>query len=415
MTEKKYDIFISYRSEDGAQYARILQLQLEKIGYRVFLDYDELKRDRFGDDITHAIQSAPIFLMILTPLYLERCLDEGNWIQREIYLAIEGNKHFVPVNPDRKFKGIPEGLSPQIADIVENYQHSVIDFGQTLKVTFDLMVKNQIKPVVKPRHKTLKVWTIAVIFAIIIVCTCLVAVFYHHEDSKEEQIAQKEDLSTMRTELERKHKAFGLYLSPNLSSAQMMAIDDILNKMIVVKPDSLWMSQFEFTIGQWNGIMNKDYDHNQKDLPLTNISFGYVCMTLLDSLGNMSNIYFDLPSAEEWEYAAQGGINHESTLYAGSNDVDNVAWYLGNSDGHVHLCDGQQGKSPNTLDLFDMSGNVSELCKTPFVSGVDGAAWTVCGGNFNSPASEVTVSARAPFDTAAEDQTVGFRLVIRKQ
>ena len=31
-----YDIFISYRRDGGAQYARILQLELEKRGYRVF-------------------------------------------------------------------------------------------------------------------------------------------------------------------------------------------------------------------------------------------------------------------------------------------------------------------------------------------------------------------------------------------
>ena len=42
MAEKKYDIFISYRRDDGAQYARILQLELEKYHYNVFLDYEEL-------------------------------------------------------------------------------------------------------------------------------------------------------------------------------------------------------------------------------------------------------------------------------------------------------------------------------------------------------------------------------------
>ena len=153
----KYDIFISYRSEDGAQYARILQMQLEKTGYRVFLDYDELKRDRFGDDISLAIKSAPIFLMVLTPLYLERCKEDGNWIKREIDLAIEENRHFVPINPDRRFKSVPDGVGAALTDVVENYQHSIIDFGPTLKVTFDLMVKNQIRPIVKPRFK-IKMW-----------------------------------------------------------------------------------------------------------------------------------------------------------------------------------------------------------------------------------------------------------------
>ena len=67
-------------------------------------------------------------------------------------------------------------------------------------------------------------------------------------------------------------------------------------------------------------------------------------------------------------------------------------------------------KQANELGLFDMSGNVSELCNTPF----DGTLFTVCGGNYTSPADKVTTSSREGFSTNAKDKTVGFRLVIRK-
>lgn len=410
MTEKKYDIFISYRSEDGAQYARILQLQLEKIGYRVFLDYDELKRDRFGDDITHAIQSAPIFLMILTPLYLERCLDEGNWIQREIHLAIEGNKHFVPVNPDRKYKGIPEGLSPQIADIVENYQHSIVDFGQTLKVTFDLMVRNQIKPIVKPSHRPWKVWNMAIAIVIIAVCVCLFAVFYHREDIKDEQKEQVEDLAKLRTELEHKYQHFHLYLSPNLSARQLNTIDEILSKMKQVR-DELWISQFEFTVAQWYGIKDENCDESESNMPITNVSYGEI-YDLIFTFNDMTNLTVALPSVEQWEDAARGGVNNEKTLYAGNDDANEVAWYKDNSGGYAHASDGQQGKAPNFLDIYDMSGNVSELCNTAFYPQTDNSSYTVCGGNYTSPASEVTIASRMPFDNNAKADTVGFRIIV---
>ena len=52
----KYDIFISYRRTGGAQYARILQLMLSQRGFKVFLDYDELKDGVFGKRIKAAIQ-----------------------------------------------------------------------------------------------------------------------------------------------------------------------------------------------------------------------------------------------------------------------------------------------------------------------------------------------------------------------
>lgn len=393
-----YDIFISYRSEDGAQYARILQMQLEKTGYRVFLDYDELKRDRFGEDITRAIQSAPIFLMVLTPLYLERCKAEGNWIKREIDFAIEEKKHFVPVNPDRKYNGIPDGLSPQIADIVENYQHSMVDFGQTLKVTYNQMVENQIKPFVKPRRRLWGLWNI-----LIVVCLGAIGVgafefFYDNNIEK------------MRTEMEKKYANFGLYLSPDLTERQLASIDDILSKMVPIKKDSLWMSQFEFTEGQWYGIKDEEYDNSQNDMPMTNVSFGEIGMLAID-LSNMTNLSFALPSVEEWEFAAHGGTNNESTLYVGDEDVNKVAWYKDNSDGHAHPSDGQQKKDPNKLDLYDMSGNVSEICNTPFD---ESGLYTICGGDYDSPASEVTVSSRKGFATGAKDKHVGFRIIIRK-
>ena len=406
MAEKnKYDIFISYRSEDGAQYARILQMQLEKTGYRVFLDYDELKRDRFGDDITHAIQSAPIFLMVLTPLYLERCKEEGNWIKREIDLAIEGEKHFVPLNPDRKFKGIPEGLSPQIADVVENYQHSIVDFGQTLKATFKQMVDNQIRPVVKPRRKLWGLLNVVVVVCFVVVCVSLYAALQNSNSNSE--------VEKLRTELERKHVAFGLYLSPDLTEEQLRTVDNILTNMVPVKKDSLWMSQFEFTIGQWNGILNNEYDLELKEFPMTNVSFGEIFI-FLDSLTNMTNIDFTLPSVEEWEYAARGGENKETFLYVGDDDVDKVAWYKDNSDGHAHPSsgNGQYRKEPNILDIFDMSGNIGELCNSSFN---ESGLYTICGGDYESPANEVTLLSRKGFATDAKDKHVGFRIIIRKQ
>ena len=168
-----YDIFISYRRDDGAQYARILQLELEKRGHKVFLDYEELKDGVFGDNIKDALKTTPIFLMVLTPLYLERCMEKESWIREEIELAIKSGMHFVPVDPDRKFNGTPKGTPQEIADIVNNHQHSAIDFGQALGPTVDLMDRNRIAP--RLHHKAKKggllryFFFVALLVAVIIV------------------------------------------------------------------------------------------------------------------------------------------------------------------------------------------------------------------------------------------------------
>ena len=43
----KYDIFISYRRIGGKDKARPLKSELEKRGYKVFLDFDDLKDSVF--------------------------------------------------------------------------------------------------------------------------------------------------------------------------------------------------------------------------------------------------------------------------------------------------------------------------------------------------------------------------------
>jgi len=72
----------------------------------------------------------------------------------------------------------------------------------------------------------------------------------------------------------------------------------------------------------------------------------------------------NLPTEAQWEYAARGGTvgTHHGvslrTQYAGSNNIDSVAWYTENSNSTKQVAT----KAPNQLGLYDMSGNVYEWC-----------------------------------------------------
>ena len=147
-----YAIFISYRRAGGAHYARILKAELEKRGYldRVFMDYDELKDGRFDSRIERAIEAAPVFIFILSPGSLDRCVEEGDWVGREIIHAARCGRHIIPVNFDNLFKGFPSGIPAEIEQAIGQHQFTKIDSEQLLNESVEKLIRDRIAPVIEP-------------------------------------------------------------------------------------------------------------------------------------------------------------------------------------------------------------------------------------------------------------------------
>lgn len=113
---------------------------------------------------------------------------------------------------------------------------------------------------------------------------------------------------------------------------------------------------------------------------------------------------YRLPTEAEWEYAAKGGKVPDSFKYAGSDDIEEVAWYKGNVTKPQKV-----GRlAPNKLGLYDMSGNVCEWCwdsRTNYSS-----IRYYRGGAYDSYLNLCRISSRNG-DNAGSRDGIGFRVI----
>ncbi len=125
--------------------------------------------------------------------------------------------------------------------------------------------------------------------------------------------------------------------------------------------DGFYMGKYPVTQGEWEAVMGDNPSSNKggDDYPVENVSWDDAQEFINSLISKNSGRYqFRLPTEAEWEYAARSGGKKEK--YAGSNDVDTVAWYRENSGDTTHPVG---KKLPNGFGIYDMSGNVEEWCQ----------------------------------------------------
>ncbi len=143
-------------------------------------------------------------------------------------------------------------------------------------------------------------------------------------------------------------------------------IDELPAHEVTVSTFSI--AETEVTQELWQAVMDSNPSNFTDDpqRPVENVSWED-CQEFINRLNALTGMNFRLPTEAEWEYAANGGNMGTGTLYSGSEDISNVAWYYSNSyvvgsgspDYGTHAV---ATKEANELGLFDMTGNVFEWC-----------------------------------------------------
>lgn len=112
---------------------------------------------------------------------------------------------------------------------------------------------------------------------------------------------------------------------------------------------------------------------------------------------------FRLPTEAQWEYACRA-----DTGKVRYGELDEIAWYAGNSEGSTH----DVGlKKPNAWGVYDMLGNVWEWCEDLYDPEIYGTYRVFRGGGWNDEERGCLASNRRRSHPAYKIDDLGFRVV----
>ena len=247
----------------------------------------------------------------------------------------------------------------------------------------------------------------------------------------EERKREKE----LKAEEERKH-----HEEEKLAKEMTVNVGGVPFKMIRVEGGSMgtfYIGETQVTQKLWQAVMGDNpAKFKGQDHPVEFVSWNDICGN--DGSGTDPNCFlyklnketgkkFRLPKESEWEYAAKGGNKSKNYTYAGSDNIDEVAWYWKNSgnkylegsddDWNWDTVKKNNAKThpvkqliPNELGIYDMSGNVWEWCQDLYAP--KGSDRVLRGGSWCSNTGSCRVANRYSYSPGSHGDIGGFRLAL---
>ena len=184
-----------------------------------------------------------------------------------------------------------------------------------------------------------------------------------------------------------------------------------------------YIGKYEVTQAQWQAVMGNNpsiFQECGENCPVDSVSYNDVQEFIKKLNAKEKTNKYRLPTEAQWEYVAQGGNENKEYKYSGSDNVKDVAEYIGNNNSNTKPVG---GKKPNELGIYDMSGNVWEWVQDKYnsryykkssiedpVNLTTGTSFVLRGGAWNSSESNCRIIYRDLYSATLRIYFNGFRL-----
>lgn len=417
-----FDIFISYKRK-SLPTANNLYYRLTTRGYSTFFDLEEMGRDNYNVQLLNYIENAKDVFVILEEGSLDACQREDwekDWFCHEVAFALEKKKNIIPLliggykMPPVDF--FPEKLKDLSLKNAPEFNYSYFDayIDRLIQKDYllskpnlldkntsvfkfysneDCRVFKEGKLVCSLEGNSEEPYYLPVTrkgdyrFKAVNAVTGESKTIKERIDADEEKDVEIEweehkqikpyqewprlsstgeetkTIQVLGTSFNMKKIAVGSFymgtVIPESNNTQIIATD-VPNSHSVIISEGFYIGETPVTQELWSIIMHKNPSRFQNDCsPVESVTWEE-CQEFIKQLNQLTDLSFRLPTEAEWEFAARGGIKSRNLLYSGSNNIEEVAWYLNNSYNQTHPV---KQKRPNELGLYDMSGNVWEWCQ----------------------------------------------------